>query len=313
MSLNKKHLIFQLMLFILLLTNCDKNKNVKKIDLSKREIIKQESKPFNKLEPIKIAIGSMITPKQGYAFYRQLVDYIGEKLERPVKLIERENYKDVNNLVLNKQIDLAFVCGKPYVDGHDEFGMELLVAPQAFGETVYYSYIIVNKNSLIKNFSELKGKSFAFTDPMSNTGKLVPTYMLAKMGQTPKSYFKEFTYTYAHDKSIQAVAEGIIDAAAVDSLIWEYASRKDPKYTSKTRIIKKSDPYGIPPVIIRPNFDKNLKNKLKDLFLNMHNDINGKKILDNMLIDKFVIIEDSAYNSIREMESFIMQKNESSH
>jgi pimeloyl-ACP methyl ester carboxylesterase len=56
---------------------------------------------------------------------------------------------------------------------------------QAYGAAVYYSYIIVPEASPVRAFAELRGKSFAFTDPLSNTGKLVPTYMLARMNETP--------------------------------------------------------------------------------------------------------------------------------
>jgi phosphonate transport system substrate-binding protein len=209
------------------------------------------------------------------------------------------------------EVDVAFVCGGPYVDGHEKFGMELLVAPKAYGETVYYSYIIARKDSSIKSFENVRGKKFAFTDPLSNSGKLVPTYMLAKMQESPKTFFESSEFTYAHDKSIQAVAEGIVDAAAVDSLIWEYMNRITPDLTSKTEIVKKSAPYGIPPVVVRPDMDPSLKKKLRGIFLGVHEDKKGREILKGMMIDKFVVIDDSNYDSIREMKQWLANYNES--
>ena len=185
--------------------------------------------------------------------------------------------------------------------------MELLAAPQAYGKTVYYSYTIVHKDSTIKSFEELRGKRFAFTDPKSNTGKMVPTYKLAKMGETPESFFKDSIFTYAHDKSIKEVALGHVDGAAVDSLIWEYAKITNPQLTSKTKVIEKSSPFGIPPVVVRKNLNPFLKQKFKESFLNIHNDIEGKNILKKMMIDKFVDIDDHAYNSIREMKKWIAE------
>ena len=152
----------------------------------------------------------------------------------------------------------------------------MLVAPQAYGETNYYTYIIVNKDSPVEKFEDLRGKSFAFTDPLSNTGKLVPTYLLALIKETPDSFFKKYIYTYAHDKSILAVANKFIDAAAVDNLIWEYQNRTNPKFTSRTRIINKSQPFGISPVVVRKNLDDVLKAKLKKVFLDAHKDETAK-------------------------------------
>jgi phosphonate transport system substrate-binding protein len=200
---------------------------------------------------------------------------------------------------------VAFVCGGPYVDGHEKFGLELLVAPMAYGGTVYYSYIIVPKDSPVKSFKELRGATFAFSDPLSNSGKLIPTYMLAKMNETPESFFKSFYYTHAHDKSIKAVATGVVDGAAVDSLIWEYANHTNPEFTSKTKIIEKSSPHGIPPVVIRRGIDPELKERLRQIFLNAHTDEKGREILKGMMIEKFVPIDDKAYDSIREMKLWV--------
>lgn len=202
-------------------------------------------------------------------------------------------------------VDVAFVCGRPYIDGHDEIGLELLVAPQVHGKTVYYSYVIVPTNSPTERFDELRGKTFAFADPMSNSGKLAPTYLLAQIGETPGSFFREFVYTYAHDKSIRAVAQGIVDGAAVDQLIWDYLDTTNPELTAETRVIETSGPYGMPPVVVRPGLDPELKERLRHLLLSMHEDDRGKEILEGMMVDRFVAIDDSAYDSIREMRSWL--------
>jgi phosphonate transport system substrate-binding protein len=209
------------------------------------------------------------------------------------------------------KLDAAFVCSGPYIDGKKNFGLELLVAPQAYGALVYYSYILVKRDSRFSSFEELRGRRFAFTDPLSNTGKLVPTYMLAKMNETPEKFFKEIIFTMSHDKSIKAVAQGVVDGAAVDSLIWEYLNATNPEFTSKTRILKKSQPYAVPPVVVPHNLDPGLKDKLKMALLNAHLDPKGRKILQKMKIDKFAEIDDRNYDSIREMQGWLeMQKAE---
>lgn len=254
---------------------------------------------------IRIAVGGMITPREGFAYYRQFLDYLGEKLGRPVQFIDRESYAEINQLIREEKVDLAFVCGGPYVTGHEEFGMELLVAPRAYGGTVYYSYIIVPQASPARSFEELRGKRFAFTDPLSNTGKLVPTYMLSRLAETPDTFFAEHVFSGSHDKSIEAVALNVVAGAAVDSLIWEYMQRIKPELTSRTRILVKSPPYGIPPVVVRPGLPPDLKEKMRRIFLEAHRDEKGRAILEKMMIEEFVLIEDGAYDSIREMQSWV--------
>lgn len=289
------------------LGGCNRSDEPRKVSLEKKDADPGKAAEVH-ADHIRIAVGGMITPKEGFGYYKQFLDYIGEKLGRGVDFVNRENYAEINALVRSGKVDVAFVCGGPYVDGHDAFGMELLAAPQAYNGTVYYSYIIVPADSPVKNFQDLRGKSFAFTDPLSNSGKLVPTYMLARAGQTPKSFFSKVVYMGSHDKSIKAVAEKLVDGAAVDSLIWEYDNLKSPEFTAKTRIIEKSPPYGIPPVVVRPGMDPQLKEKIRAVFLNAHKDAKGRDILKHMMIDKFVLLDDRAYDSIREMKSFMDQQ-----
>jgi phosphonate transport system substrate-binding protein len=134
---------------------------------------------------------------------------------------------------------------------------------------------------------------------------LIPTFTLAKMGETPESFFRRYIFTYSHDSSIHSVAEKFVDGAAVDSLIWEYENIKEPEWTAQTKIIYRSAPCGIPPVVVPPTIDHKLKEKLRSAFLNMHKDPRGREILKRVLIDRFTVIEDSAYDSIRQMEAFV--------
>jgi len=217
--------------------------------------------------------------------------------------VQRDTYSEINNLVQQGDVDMAFVCTGAYTEGKRNFSMELLAVPQMYGETLYYSYIIVPADSSARSLEDLRGKEFAFTDPLSNSGKLAPTYMLAQMNETPDRFFSSYTYTYSHDRSIEAVSEKVVDGAAVDSLIWKYFDSKTPQVTAKTRIIVQSPPYGIPPVVIPPGLDPELKEKLKNVLLHMHEDEEGRRILAEVRIDRFVEADDSLFDSVREMET----------
>lgn len=298
-------LIITLLLLASLLTGCDSSTPT--IDIEKTKST-TATKPKHTKQPLRIAVGAMITPKEGFAYYRKFLDYIAEKIETPVEYVDKESYAEINQMLQDGTLDVAFVCSGPYVDGKESFGLQPLVAPLAHGEPVYYSYVIVPASSPVTDFKELRGKKFAFTDPQSNTGTLVPNYMLAKRNETPDSFFSSHEYTYAHDKSIKAVAMQLVDGATVDSLIWEYAAKTNPQYTDKTKIILKSPPYGIPPVVVRPGIDSSLVEKLRTVFLNTHNDERGRAILNGMMIDKFVQLEDSRYAPVREMKAWLAAK-----
>ncbi|MBU5637664.1 phosphate/phosphite/phosphonate ABC transporter substrate-binding protein [Geomonas sp. Red69] len=257
-------------------------------------------------EPLKFGVAAMISPQETVKYYRQIIEYVGKRLGRPVEMVQKQNYDETDRLLEKGELKMAFVCSGPYVMDKEKFGVELLVAPQSYGEPFYYAYIIAHKSSNVTDLAQLKGKSFAFTDPKSNTGKIVPTYMIGKrFNLPPEKFFGRIIYTKTHDKAIEAVAKKIVDGASVDSLIYNYAASKDPRFTSQTKIIARSPRYGIPPIVTRKDIDPALKARVRDIFLNMHKDPEGKAILSAIKIDRFIVPRDADYDSVREMEKWL--------
>jgi phosphonate transport system substrate-binding protein len=249
--------------------------------------------------PLRVAIAAVISPRRTAQNYAPLLDYLTGQSGRPVESVQGRTYAEVNNLLRDGDVDLAFVCSGAYVQGHRDFGMELLVAPQVAGKTVYYSYIIVPTDSPARHLADLSGKTFAFTDPMSNSGWLMPVDMLRQAGETPESFFKHTIYTYSHDNSIAAVVDGLVDGAAVDSLVYNFAVTEDPTLADRTRVIVRSDACGIPPVVVHPDLGTGQKAALRDMLLTMHQNEAGRDVLASLMIDRFVVIGDSAYDSVR--------------
>jgi phosphonate transport system substrate-binding protein len=250
---------------------------------------------------LRVAVGAMISPQRTRRLYDELLSLVAEQTGRRAVCSQRRTYAELNSMVEAREVDVALVCSGPYTLGQEEFGMELLVVPVVDGKTVYHSLIIVHEDSEISNFDELEGRRFAFTDPDSNTGCLVPTYMLAQRGQTPATFFGSTFFTHSHDNSIRAVAEHRADAAAVDSLIWKYMDSLDPGQTSRTRVIVHSPPYGIPPVVVHPALESDLKARLREIFLSLHEDPRAAPLLERLRIDRFEPGVDSDYDSVREM------------
>ena len=244
----------------------------------------------------------MITPVDAVKYYQSVIDYIGEQVHRPVQMVHRRTYDEMDSLLEQGEVQVAFICAAPYVKNREKFGVELLVAPSVNGKPIYHSYIIVHKDSSLKSFADLKGKVFAFTDPKSNTGKLYPSYLLRTMNSAPDKYFKRHMYSYSHNKSIELVAKHVVDGAAVESLVYEYMIKTGSPYARQTRIIKRSPPYGTPPIVVTKDVNPALRDRIRDAFLNMNKNEKGKAILDAMMIDGFVQIADTAYDPIRKME-----------
>ncbi len=286
---------------VVLTSGCDSDSDAVIVDFDKTVTVNRPISSEPASDQLKVAVAAIISPKETFAYYRQLLDYIGQKLGYEIQFIQRKTYGEINELLARSQIDLAFICSGPYVVGKEKHGFELLTTPEVQNSHFYHSYLIVNKSSRFQKLTDLRGHVFAFTDPDSNTGKLVPTYWLSQINEKPETFFSKTIYTYSHDNAILAVAKGLVDGAAVDGLIWEYYHRKNPVFTSVTRIIRKSEPYGIPPLVASKSLSSELKTLIRQALYGMHQDPNGKKIIGELMIDRFVSPRDEWYDSIRKI------------
>lgn len=255
--------------------------------------------------PLRVAIAAVISPKGTLESYSPFLKYLEDKLDRPVELIQRRTYLEINDLIERGEVDIAFVCTSAYVQGHDTFGMELLAAPQVNGKTTYNSLLIVPTGSTAQSMSDLRGTVFAFTDPISLSGRVYPTHIVRELGSTPEQFFTRTFFTYSHDEAIRAVASGLADGASVDSLVFEFALARDPTLKEKVRVIHTSPDFGIPPVVVSPFTRPQVKEELQELLLAMANDPGAQKALAAIEIDGFVPIDDSAYDGVRTLMSDI--------
>ncbi len=253
--------------------------------------------------PLRVAVAAILSPSRNLDAYHDLLTYIGKRLGRDVQLFQRGTYAEVNHLLKNGEIDVAFACGGALIVGERDFGMQVLAVPQIGGKTEYYSYLIVSDKSRRGTLDDLRGASFAFTDPLSNSGRLAVVHALMRRGESPESFFRRTVFTYSHDNSILAVADGLVDGAAVDSLVYDYLRARDPDAVRGTRVIGRWGPYGIPPIVVHPDVDPALRSALRGLLLSMHAEPGGRAVLERLLIERFVDADPGLFGSIREMEA----------
>ncbi len=296
-----RRLIFSLGL--LLLTACGRDSSEPRISFSDVESAPENVPKLAK--PLRIAIASTVSPQRNLRDYERMLQYLGRKLGMPVDVVQRSGYSECIALLENREVDAAFVCSGPYVEAKERFGAEALVVPQVSGQGTYCAYVIARKDGPVRSFADLRGKVFAFTDPLSTTGKLYPAHVLTKLGSTAENYFSKTIFTWGHDNSVEAVAHGLADGAAVSSLVWEGLTKSGSNAASQTKVIERSAPFGMPPVVVHPRLDPELKKRLLRIFLSMHLDPEGKALLGQAGIERFSAGSDTAYDGVRRMRAAV--------
>ena len=249
---------------------------------------------------LRVAIAPVISPEKSLQLYRGLVNHLAEKSGRRPVSLQRGTYGDVNDLLHYGRCDVAFVCTYAFVRGEREFGMEALVVPEIDGAVTYHSLILVPRSSKATSLLDLRGKTFASADILSNSGWLYPAIWLKDQGEDATSFFGKHEITGSHDRSVTAVASAYVDGAAVDSLVFDQMVDEDSAVASRTKVILKSPPFGMPPVVVPRQIDPDLKQQLLSILLQMHADAEGKKVLASLRIDRFVAPDDALFDSVRE-------------
>jgi phosphonate transport system substrate-binding protein len=258
-------------------------------------VSQKEQKPT-----LRFGVAPIVSPEKSIEMYQGLIEYVADAIGRRAVPVYRPTYSETNDLVRYKRCDVAVVCTYPFIRGEREFGMQALAVPQVKGTTTYQSFIVVPQSSTARSLMDLRGKRFASNDVMSTTGWLFPAKSLMAGGEDPEHFFSEHVLTGSHDKSVQAVIDGFVDGAAVHGIVLDMMAREDPSILKKIKIVGKSPPFGIPPIVAHPDLDPGLKQEIVSVLLNMHNDERGRKILEKLQVDRYVLPGKGLFDDLRQ-------------
>jgi phosphonate transport system substrate-binding protein len=225
--------------------------------------------------------------------------WLSAQLGRSVRFVQRARYREILDLLLRDQLDLAWICGYPYVQHQDR--LALLAVPTFQGQPLYRAYVIAGADSGIETLEALQDRLFAWSDPDSNSGYLYPRHYLAEAGRDPDSFFRRTFFTWGHPRGVMAVAEGLADGAAVDGYVWETLARRDPVMTDKTRVILRSPLFGFPPLVAAPNLPESDRLRLRAVLVGQAQDPAGRALLAELNLDGFAVAEPALFDDIAAM------------
>ncbi len=230
--------------------------------------------------------------------------YLEAHLNSSVVFVQRGSYREITALINNGELDFAWVCGYPYVA--NRASMRLLAMPLYHGKPLYQSYLIVpSSDGVTRGYADFEGKLFAYSDPNSNSGFLVPQYLMLHAGLDPQTLFKKTFFTYAHRKVVSAVAAGLADGGAVDGYVWETLALLSPELTAKTRIALKSPEFGFPPLVARSSISQRDYVAMQSVLVGMSADPQGRVLLKRLNLDGFARDDPKTFDGIAEALAYV--------
>jgi hypothetical protein len=116
--------------FLLMAGSCTSDGDTRVVDFSQTIEVARPSEPSPQRNVLRVAVGAMVSPKETFAYYRELLEYLGAKIGKEVALVQRRTYGEINDLLGTGKIDLAFVCSGPYALEKERHNFELLATPE---------------------------------------------------------------------------------------------------------------------------------------------------------------------------------------
>ena len=216
----------------------------------------------------------------------KLKAYLSRKTGRDVQLVRRRTYEEITSLLLSGALTAAWICGYPLVQHPEQ--LALVAVPLWNEQPLYRSYLIAAPDRHADGIDALRGDIHAFSDPNSNSGFLVTAALLAERKLRPEQFFRRTFYTYGHRNVIRAVASGLAQSGSVDGYVWDVVTELEPDLRSKTKVVRRSELLGFPPVAC---LGKRAKDEdvvsVQRALLSMSDDGEGKDILRLLRLDGF--------------------------
>jgi phosphonate transport system substrate-binding protein len=240
-------------------------------------------------------------------FYRELTGWLARRVGVAIEVIEEVPWQERERMLDQGEAHLGFICGLPYVCKVDrpEPLVELLAAPIMAGERyqerpIYYSDVVVRRESTFRSFADLRGASWAYNEPGSQSGYNLIHYHLAILGERA-GYFCRVVEAGAHQTALRMVLSGDVDASAIDSIVLEMELTRHPELAPALRIVETLGPSPIPPAVVSTTLPVALREQLRESLLVMHGDDEGRAILKAGGIHRFTRVADGDYDEIRRM------------
>ena len=236
--------------------------------------------------------------------YGHIGKLLGEKIGCEVKIYVATNYNAEIEAMRSGKLDIGEFGPLGYVLAHQVAKAQ---AVAAFGDkdgtpSSYWASIVTYPGSGIKTVAEIRGHSFAFSDPASTSGHLFPAYGLRKAGLDPNKDIRAL-YAGSHTASFEALYNHKVDAGELNSEQLQSATQRGQYKPDTFVFLWKSDPIPTDPIAVRGDLPAAFKARVTKALQTL--DLNSLPEADRKIMgmggERFVPQTDAAYDGIRDL------------
>jgi phosphonate transport system substrate-binding protein len=248
-------------------------------------------------QTLRVSMIPTTDPSKAIREMQPLLDYLSRRTGAKAEMTVPTNYAAVVEALVNDQVDVAHLGGFTYVQASQRAGVKPLA--QRERDRNFHSLFVTQPASPIKSLADLDGHTFAFGDVNSTSGHLMPEYLMREAKVNPAVISKAI-YTGGHDATLLAVANGKVDAGALDEAVFQRLTsggKVDPK---TVRVFYTTPPFFDYVWVARKGLDPALAKSVADSFFALDaGNAEQKQILDALAASKYVTVEDQSYDKLR--------------
>lgn len=207
-----------------------------------------------------------------------------------------------------RRADIAALNTFGYIMAHDRYKAEARITFVRHGEETYKAQIIARADSGIKSIKDLEGKKFAYVDPSSTSGYLLP----AKVFHDNKIKLGQTVFANKHDNVVTMVYQKQVDAGATfysppsEGGKIEDARRlvktQFPDVEEKIKIVQLTDDIPNDPIVFRADMPQEIKDMVVDRLMEYMGTEEGKKVFYDIYgVSGMVRSNDARYEPVRKM------------
>jgi len=223
-----------------------------------------------------------------------------------VKYTTATDYRGTIEALKFKKAEFGWLGPKAYIEAstNNYANVEPIAQVRSQnGSLGYRSCLIVNADSDIFMPEDMAGKTFAFNDPNSTSGYLVPqTFFMTEMGIDYRSYFSKVTFSGSHEASILAIANKKVDVASTNLPDVQQLTREGKVPRGALRVIWVSKLIPNDPVVVRKDLPASLRQAVQESLITMK-DRNPEAFAQGGAFfgGGFVRADDQKYQIVRDM------------
>lgn len=169
-----------------------------------------------------------------------------------------------------------------------------------WGRPIYFSDVIVHKDSPIRSFIDLRGRSWAYNERLSHSGYGITRYHLVQLGET-NGFLGEVVEAGFHQEAIRLVARKEVDGSAIDSQVLAVELRDHPDLANDIRVVEALGPSTIQPVAVSRRVPKDLREAIRDVLVTLAESPGVRERLALGLVERFEAVDAESFDDIRMM------------